>query len=854
MEPWFQKRSDFYTHVVLDGHKGCYYLPMNQRRSFLEAYGQQERQWCLAEKPGSTMPFLVDVDLSRPVDLNDLDDDVCNLAQPLYTRSQLLALVHHCQAKIQVLLEPCDVTCFVLEKEPRIVSGGIIKHGFHLHFPFVFTKLEVTRLLHEACNTFPGFALDNIIGKCWLVYGSAKSLVDKPYEVTFVVESNGKQYDSVELALNSLDECYGTRNQVASVFERLVTLLSINPIGKPTVGLKEANDDAPPNVDASLVTSYHDDGSVVDEDKMQLLEMLLPVLKTMRSDDYHSWWEIGAILHWESKGNQHGYELFDQFSRRSKKYDAEACYKAWEQFSRRSFVQRPKTYGTLLYYCRLDDDVKTNSILNAWKTEKSSTTPQYTEYRLACEFFEFYPECYLYCSQTKWYVFTGHCWKAVPDVYIYIVKKFITLSSLLVQRLADKTDKEEIRNLQQAIRRLETTGSQNGIIRQLSSFYFHSEDLPKILNANPELIAFSNGVYDLKNLQFRDGRHSDYITKCLPVEYKRPSQESLRVMFDFFEKIFPDAVLRKYFFQVICDIFEGGNQEKLGFFWTGNGNNGKSKTQLLIQLMMGWELGCKLPTTVMTSEKPKQGSPSPELALLHGGVRWAVYDEPDSNVEKIKAGTFKHLTGNDSIYARPLRLNPLQFTPMNKTTIICNALPLIDGADEATWLRVMVIPFESKFSSRAPSDPAEQQRLKHFPIDKYVERSFDEMAATLAWYLIEEYKSKRERELAGQRLFVPQKVKNAILNYQVRCDTILKSCEQIFIRVDKEADGGDPKVLFRLLHKHFKIFLPNETITFSTFMQNYNEVIDKGSWYRPKTAQDTQNNEPAAVDGVTYES
>lgn len=843
MEPWFQKRTDFYTHVVLDGCKGCWYLPLHQKDAFLVEYGQRRRQWCLAEKPGSTVPFLVDVDLSRPVDLNDLDDDN-DLS--LYTPSQLLALVHHCQSKLTLLLEPCDVTCFVLEKKPRVVAGGVIKHGFHLHFPFVFTKLDVTRQLYDACNSFPGMVLDNVIGKCWLVYGSAKSLDGLPYEVTSVIQSNGVAYESIDLALNDIDERYGIQTQTRSLFERLVTLLSINPIGKPTVSLISSIDDVASSTSSS---SYQQD---VDEDKMQLLELLLPVLKPMRSDDYHSWWEIGAILHWESGGNQQGYELFDQFSRRSEKYNAESCRATWEQFSRRTCTNRPKTYGSLLYWCRLDDAVKTNSILNAWKTDKSSTTPQYTEYRLACEFFEFYPECYLYCSQTKWYVFTGHCWKAVPDVYIYIVKNFISLSSLFAQRLVNKSDKEEIRNLQQAIRRLETTGSQNGIIRQLSSFYFHSEDLPKILNANPELIAFSNGVYDLKNLQFRDGRHSDYITKCLPVEYKRPSQESLRAMFDFFEKIFPDAVLRKYFFQVICDIFEGGNQEKLGFFWTGNGNNGKSKTQLLIQLMMGWELGCKLPTTVMTSEKPKQGSPSPELALLHGGVRWAVYDEPDSNVEKIKAGTFKHLTGNDSIYARPLRLNPLQFTPMNKTTIICNALPLIDGADEATWLRVMVIPFESKFSSRAPTDPAEQQRLKHFPIDKYVERSFDEMAATLAWYLIEEYKNKRERELSGERLFVPQKVKNAILNYQVRCDTILKSCEQIFIRVDKEADGGDPKVLFRLLHKHFKIFLPNETITFSSFMQNYNEVIDKGSWYRPKTAQDT--NEPTAVDGVTYES
>lgn len=826
METFFQKRSDFYTHVVLDGAKGCWYLPLSNKDAFIQNYILQERQWCLAEKPGSTIPVVIDVDL------HEVYDELFNGS--LYTTEQLTSFVNHCQRVLTEALETCDVTCVVLEKLARVVNGTV-KHGFHLHFPNVFVLLDDGKSVFSLLDTFEAFKLDNVIGKCWLMYGSSKTLDSMPYVATSVFKHDGTRFESIELALNDADEASGRPTHTQSTFERLVRLLSINPIGKPTIKMKSMHQ--PMEVFDYIDTSP---ASSTANDKIELVELLLPLLNARRSCDYHNWWEIAAIIFTESRGSAHGLQLFMNFSQRSEKYDEVKCIDVWETLKRRPDVKKPKTIGSLLFLCRLDNKDETNRVLNEYKSKTDGSIPN-TEYRIACEFHDFYPENFLYCSQSKWYVFRGHCWLHVQDEFIYFSKYFIELSDWFTQRLNQTSDVVDRKSIQNVIKRLETTSSQNGIIRQLSSFYFHTEDLPKILNSNPDLIVFTNGVYDLKHLQFRDGRQSDYITKHLPVCYAKPTAAALKTMHNFFEKIFPDAELRNYFFQTVCDIFEGGNQEKIGFFWTGTGNNGKSKTQLLFEKMMGWELSCKLPTSVLTTGKPKQGCATPELATLHGGVRWTVYDEPDSNIEKIKAGIFKHLTGNDSIYARPLYLKPLQFTPMTKTTIICNTLPLIDGADEATWARVQVIPFEARFSSRSPVDATEQVRLKHFPIDRYIERSFDEMSATLAWYLIEEYKRKREREVRGERLEVPKKVKNAILNYQVRCDTVLKSCEILFIRVDSEAQSTDTKTLYRLLHKHFKIFLPNEPLTYQLFMQYYNEVIDKGTWYRQRTSNDAQD-------------
>ena len=72
---------------------------------------------------------------------------------------------------------------------------------------------------------------------------------------------------------------------------------------------------------------------------------------------------------------------------------------------------------------------------------------------------------------------------------------------------------------------------------------------------------------------------------------------------------------------------------------------------------------------------------------------------------------------------------------MFKLGLICNKLPQIPNADQATWNRIRIIPFESTFTDDAPTDPNEQLRKKIFPVDRdFEDKKLPGMLEAFAWF------------------------------------------------------------------------------------------------------------------------
>jgi len=216
----------------------------------------------------------------------------------------------------------------------------------------------------------------------------------------------------------------------------------------------------------------------------------------------------------------------------------------------------------------------------------------------------------------------------------------------------------------------------NGVVVHNCMEVFYDPRFREKLDADPYLIAFKNGVYDLKLNNFRPGRPEDFLSKSMPINYVTYTEDDEKVgdVYTFLEQVFPDKSVRKYFLDVSSDIFVGGNHEKIVLFWTGEGDNGKSITQLFFELMMG-KLAIKLNTNVITGKKPSAGAAFADLARAGGGVRWAVLEEPDAD-EMINTGIFKHLSGNDTFYARDLfekGKDGREICPMFKLAFICLA-------------------------------------------------------------------------------------------------------------------------------------------------------------------------------------
>jgi P4 family phage/plasmid primase-like protien len=310
---------------------------------------------------------------------------------------------------------------------------------------------------------------------------------------------------------------------------------------------------------------------------------------------------------------------------------------------------------------------------------------------------------------------------------------------------------------------------------------FYDYKFMRNLDKNPKLIAFTNGIYDTDKKIFRAGRPDDYISKKMPIRYRefKESDEEIALVEDFLLKIFPDITVRKYFLDVVCNVFEGGNKYAKAYFWTGCGRNGKSIMQKIFEGIFGPELSIIFPTTLLTGKKALSGAPDPHLTRASGGVRWAVYEEPDKD-EEIHNGRLKYFTGGDSIEVRDLFQSGKdieRFKPFFMLTGICNSIPKIRGMDNATNTRVRVIPYETVFCVDPPETFEEQFRQKRFPLDPDFEvDTLPKLLEPFAWYLLNHRKT-----LVGIK--EPPKVLEATRQYQRQNDVYRQYIEDKIVEV-----------------------------------------------------------------------
>jgi phage/plasmid-associated DNA primase len=259
------------------------------------------------------------------------------------------------------------------------------------------------------------------------------------------------------------------------------------------------------------------------------------------------------------------------------------------------------------------------------------------------------------------------------DRYIETVKKLYDELKECQDKAKETMVQARIKQIQKMVSNLKSATYKNNVMTECCEVFYDPQFLEK-LDTDPYLICFKNGVYDLRQNTFRKGCPDDYLSKSMPINYTKFSEDDEKVhdVFTFLEQVFPDKSVRKYFLDVSSDVFVGGNHEKIVLFWTGEGDNGKSVTQNFFDLMLG-KLSIKLNTNIITGKKPSAGSAFADLARAGGGVRWAVLEEPDAD-EMINTGIFKHLSGNDKFYARDLfekGKDSKEITPLFKLVFIC---------------------------------------------------------------------------------------------------------------------------------------------------------------------------------------
>ncbi len=243
------------------------------------------------------------------------------------------------------------------------------------------------------------------------------------------------------------------------------------------------------------------------------------------------------------------------------------------------------------------------------------------------------------------------------------------------------------------------------------------------LDMKKHLLCFTDGVYDLKKHQFRQGTANDYLSMSVGYEFPELVDESMRLKLDrVFEDIVPDPEVRLYLKKFLASCIDGSTSYELFHVLGGEGRNGKS----LITDLLGLALGCPetltgddeqsgthaymktFESSFLTKERKGSSDPAPDI-LDYRKARSLFGTEPEAS-DKINSGWLKKLTGGDTIAARALNSNLMvRFKPQFKLVLVLNGYPVFTNNDKAVWNRCRMIDFPVLFTDNPdPNNPMEK--------------------------------------------------------------------------------------------------------------------------------------------------
>jgi len=343
----------------------------------------------------------------------------------------------------------------------------------------------------------------------------------------------------------------------------------------------------------------------------------------------------------------------------------------------------------------------------------------------------------------KWYRFSNHRWvedecgttlrrRISEQLREMFRKKSDNFVLRKIARPPPPTDEkgsnpseERTSKIMEIVVKLSQTSHKDHILKEARELFYDNEiKFLDLLDSNPYLMCFKNGVWDFKEKVFRAGRAEDYISKSTNMEYRKLDRNRdaaiMAEINDFMAKLFPIEQLRNYMWEHLASTLIGVNLNQTFHMYIGGGENGKSVLTDLMSQVFG-EYKCDAPLCLITQDRIKQGQASPDIVALKG-VRYAVMQEP-SKGDKVNEGALKELTsGTEPIRGRNLFSSPIAFVPQMKLIVCTNEFMEVKTRDHATWRRFRVVDFMSLFTDNPVEGDAEKPY--QFKIDRKLKERF----------------------------------------------------------------------------------------------------------------------------------
>lgn len=730
----------------------------------------------LTERQSEYAPVLIDVDL-RPKDF-----------KRIYTKRDMIQLTKLYKTAISEYIEidNADLTVIVLEKpEPRI-SNDVIKDGFHMQFMGVIVDKETHKKIHE--YVIDKLSEDNFISHLgeikqiidisvtrnnWMVYGACKKDDIRGYEVTGVINTDN---DFVENKEPYEAKVLSIRGRKMVLKKKVLSI--VNNCGNNNN--KNMNTF---NVTETVKTDLH-----------QRIQDLLNLLKKERCDDERSWIEVGWCLHNIDKSLLY---LWVEWSKQSDKFKDGECEQRWKKFNNDGF-----TISSLYMWAKQDNPDGYTEFRRKDSELLLVAALSKTHYDVAAYLYHKYRHLFTCCSirKTSWFHFESHRWIEIEDGHLLLDKMSTDmagdvnkLNTWYIKKIMNDANlsekekelyKEKSKDCIKLLILLKDNSYKHKVMKECCSLFYDRKFLDK-LDSKTHLYGFENGVYDVESLCFREGRPDDFISLSSKTHFfGDKTSESLN---NFINSVLPQPEMKMYVLKLLASCMEGSTRDQKFHIWTGSGANGKSSLIDLFEMCMG-EYSCKLPITLLTKKRNASNAASPEV-LASKGKRFATMQEPDFG-DQINVGYMKELTGGDSIYARGLYANPVEFKPQFKLVLTCNKLPEIPATDQGTWRRLRVVPFPVKFVD--DPDPRNPYELKK---DYSIREKMTTWVEPFICILIDALK-----EYKTNGLHEPDEVLKYTKLFQNRSDTMMTYYTENIEKTDNATDI----IKFRVFYDHFK--------------------------------------------------
>ncbi len=521
------------------------------------------------------------------------------------------------------------------------------------------------------------------------------------------------------------------------------------------------------------------------------IKNILDTLDIKYTDQYDYWLRIGASLY------NSGYlkSDFDAFSKRSIKYDDKSVNKLWNEFERKPLTNI--TFGTIMYFLKDSDKEYYNKVVSKLKTCHQMTEIQKVIEKGAINhsivakiFYEAYYWKYQY-SNGCWYRLSegGIYQKLSKDAEVFIAKEMKAyLQKFIMDVLSDTTDDDKRKKLWGAQSLIENNGFKMGCVAEAKQD-FMNETLYKDLDTIDNLIGFTNGVFDLNTMEFRKGTIDDKVSMTTRFNYDdNLDEEKLDFIDEMIDGYFETAETSRWFKKHLGSLLIGGNKEEKGYFWVGNGRNGKGTIDGLLINTLG-DYYHKLPNEFFTVSKKHANGPEPEILAMKN-KRLCMTHEPEGS-NKYLTSKFKTNTGNDPMSARAMYSDTIeQFNPSHKTIIQTNHLPEFTDIDNGLLARLVVINFPFKYCDTNDYD-CDNKKHKMIDIDlktklKGIENDF--INYLIRWYVV--YKEEGLSDLSME-------IKDSIKEYRKDVDSVKTFIEEALVKTGNDRDKlATTKLLF----------------------------------------------------------